>query len=393
MRWLLALILLWPALATADWLAAMQAYEKADYATARAGFEKLLPLGNAQAAFNLAAMAYQGQGQSADNVSAVAYFAYAGYLGHVEADSLRQKISKTLSAEQLHQAEQLSMRLQQSLKIPPLTACNKQADESLVAECGMTAETSPAAAISTVIPKYPSGAARYGITGYVRMRFLLDAYGKVQVVDFLDSFPRKVFDREAKRALLKFEYAPVGTAGIRTIQFDFTLDSGGGITPQLLLAQLEKHNLWVYAIAGSQQHQEALGTFLSLLKKYSPNKLAVDPAAVLDPANPDWSVFSTPASVNDNQQFVAIPEMFSEIFWWRQAAKNGDYEAQRILSSFDQRWRDYLIEQEDAEVMAWYGADLVINGDIERGVALLDKAIAAGYGNGKDLKSALLGKK
>ncbi|MDX1392715.1 MAG: hypothetical protein R3241_10045, partial [Rheinheimera sp.] len=64
-------------LARADMLEALKAYETQQFSIAKQQFEQLLPLGNELAAFNLGAMAYQGEGQESNLTAALAYFMLA----------------------------------------------------------------------------------------------------------------------------------------------------------------------------------------------------------------------------------------------------------------------------------------------------------------------------
>ncbi len=68
--------------AQADLLTALQAHENKDFAKASTEFTQLLPLGNELAAFNLGAMAYNGEGQAVDKVKALAYFEFAAARNH-----------------------------------------------------------------------------------------------------------------------------------------------------------------------------------------------------------------------------------------------------------------------------------------------------------------------
>ena len=69
-------------LVQADMLDALKAYEQGNYTEAQQQFAELVPLGNELAAFNLGAMAYQGEGQEQDLSKAIAYFMLAAGLQH-----------------------------------------------------------------------------------------------------------------------------------------------------------------------------------------------------------------------------------------------------------------------------------------------------------------------
>jgi len=84
--------------------------------------------------------------------------------------------------------------------------------------------------IVRINPRYPPAAARDGIEGWVRLRFTIDETGGVTDVEVIDSEPARIFDREARRALMRWKYKPktvdgktVRQPGI-TVQLDFSLD-------------------------------------------------------------------------------------------------------------------------------------------------------------------------
>ncbi len=84
--------------------------------------------------------------------------------------------------------------------------------------------------IVRIDPRYPAKAARDGTEGWVKLSFDITETGAVDNVEVIESKPRRIFDREAKRALLKWKYRakvvdgkPVRQTGL-TVQLDFTLD-------------------------------------------------------------------------------------------------------------------------------------------------------------------------
>lgn len=84
--------------------------------------------------------------------------------------------------------------------------------------------------IVRINPRFPPAAARDGISGWVRLRFTIDETGGVTDVEVIDAEPRRVFDQEARRALLRWKYKPkvVDGKAVRqegqTVQLDFNLD-------------------------------------------------------------------------------------------------------------------------------------------------------------------------
>lgn len=96
---------------------------------------------------------------------------------------------------------------------------------------GRDGEATP---IVRIEPKYPIQAARDGKEGWVRLRFTINEVGGVEDVEVIDAEPKRVFDKEAKRALRKWKYKPKMEEGkaLRqpgmTVQLDFKLDQSGG---------------------------------------------------------------------------------------------------------------------------------------------------------------------
>lgn len=84
--------------------------------------------------------------------------------------------------------------------------------------------------IVRIEPKYPVQAARDGKEGYVILSFTINEVGGVDDVEVIDADPKRVFDREAKRALRKWKYKPKIVDGKTEKQFgmkvqlDFKLD-------------------------------------------------------------------------------------------------------------------------------------------------------------------------
>ncbi len=59
-----------------------------------------------------------------------------------------------------------------------------------------------------VEPRYPAKALKRGMEGYVVMSFTIDSQGRPIAVKVIDANPRRVFEREAIRALKKWKYQP-----------------------------------------------------------------------------------------------------------------------------------------------------------------------------------------
>lgn len=84
--------------------------------------------------------------------------------------------------------------------------------------------------IVRVPPSYPQVAASKGIEGWVRLSFTINDVGGVEDVTVLDSSPKRVFDKAAKRALSRWKYKPRiehGEAIVRTglsVVLEFSLE-------------------------------------------------------------------------------------------------------------------------------------------------------------------------
>jgi len=80
-------------------------------------------------------------------------------------------------------------------------------------------------------PKYPVQAARDGVEGWVRLAFSVNSAGQVTDIQVIDSEPKRLFEREAIRALQQWKYQPQMENGQATIQqglvvqLDFSLGS------------------------------------------------------------------------------------------------------------------------------------------------------------------------
>ncbi len=428
--------------AQADLLTALQAYDKKDFAQATTEFNALLPLGSEQAAFNLAAMAYNGEGQPQDLVRAASYFALAAELGHPKAQGLYQQVVAKLNATEQAQSKQQLVALQSQVKVPVKLIDKQVAKDS-------TEWREP---VKRREPEFPKEAAQKGAFGYVTMRFLVNEAGNVEAIDTLDSYPKGLFDRSAIKAMKGWKYQPGKGKFIGKVVLEFSL---GPLLPKSLHRFMNENKLWEYAALGSPSHQAALGSVLTLANISASSAIEVDPALPpsLGPL-PDWyfdhakrinvslqlpegfkgsadvsldeqgkvtkvkawpehkqsefegrllqqqltkreipageyRLYANGIERNELVQLHRIPETFTDTYWWEQAARGGQLEAQRIMASRDPRWEQYLLQQQDPVVLAWNGARLIIDGQQKAGEQMLDQAIAKGYETAKELKAAL----
>lgn len=94
----------------------------------------------------------------------------------------------------------------------------------------VTALDKEATAMVRIDPNYPPDAARNGVEGWVKLKFSIDVTGAVIDVEVLDAQPKRIFDREAIKALRSWKYQPQlknGKAVVQPdmqVQLDFSLD-------------------------------------------------------------------------------------------------------------------------------------------------------------------------
>ncbi|ACA87346.1 MULTISPECIES: energy transducer TonB [Shewanella] len=87
--------------------------------------------------------------------------------------------------------------------------------------------------IVRIEPQYPIAAARDGKEGWVQLSFTINELGGVEDVKIIKAEPKRLFNKEARRALKKWKYKPKIVDGKAlkqpgmTVQLDFTLDKGG----------------------------------------------------------------------------------------------------------------------------------------------------------------------
>ncbi|WP_223787082.1 energy transducer TonB [Marinicella meishanensis] len=81
--------------------------------------------------------------------------------------------------------------------------------------------------IVRIAPQYPRKALMAKIEGWVKVKFTITPTGTVANPEVVDAKPRRIFDREAIRAILKFKFKPKIVDGVgveqvatQTIEFD-----------------------------------------------------------------------------------------------------------------------------------------------------------------------------
>lgn len=86
--------------------------------------------------------------------------------------------------------------------------------------------------IVVIRPMYPRDAAMQGLEGWVKIEFTITAIGTVRSARVVDAKPKRVFNREAIRAILKWKFKPriidgVAVDRLATQIIDFNLDQSG----------------------------------------------------------------------------------------------------------------------------------------------------------------------
>ncbi len=86
--------------------------------------------------------------------------------------------------------------------------------------------------IVVIRPMYPRDAAMQGLEGWVKVEFTITAIGTVKDPRVIDANPKRIFNREAIRAILKWKFKPRVIDGVAVdrpaIQIiDFSLDQSG----------------------------------------------------------------------------------------------------------------------------------------------------------------------
>lgn len=68
--------------------------------------------------------------------------------------------------------------------------------------------------LNDVTPEYPRYALQRGIEGHVKLAFTINRASAVENLRVLDASPRNVFEREARRAALRWRFAPRTEGGL-----------------------------------------------------------------------------------------------------------------------------------------------------------------------------------
>jgi TonB family protein len=425
-------------LSHADIYQAGQMYHRQDYPQAKAEFERLLPLGNELAAFNLAVMAMKGQGMEPDLRLAYQYFLIAAELGHPDALTGLATLEPHLNAEQKQHAQ---LAAQHHRSVPPYAAMIEQRRSVSTS----TSQPPLPEVIERVEPKYPINAARKGTQGFASVRFLVNEQGEVVYAQTQHSFPAGVFVKATEQALRQWRYQPSAGKTIRKITMDFSLEIGGQDQWRKRLMHALTNDSWPAAQAGVASSQYTNAILLNYLDPDSSGAVDLSLSTDQPPALADFkptqvkairmpafdgtallkvdqqkklqqiTVLSgeVPFVIGDRLNFVSgagdykiapwdlnynsgqaplyakdqmylrqihhRPKEWIDEFWLDQAARNGLLEAQRARAQLDKGWAVYLQQQQDPVALGWQAIELLTENKTVDAKTMFNKAKAAGF--------------
>ncbi len=139
-----------------------------------------------------------------------------------------QMASLDLAVPQLSSSVSISAASAPSLQGLTAQAAAPAAPAAPAASAAESAPSNDAEVIplNEVLPVYPDNARRRGIEGYVKLAFTITPDGKVENVRVVESSPANVFDREARRAAVRWRFSPRNEGGrsvareaVKTLQF------------------------------------------------------------------------------------------------------------------------------------------------------------------------------
>jgi len=435
--------------AHADFFEGLAAYQHQDFKVAQREFSELLPLGNGAAAFNLAIMSYQGQGETADAIKATALFVLADECGEQRAKPLLDKMLAALTAEQKTAVNAQVAQYRQQMQISKNQRGWKFYTKDPVHDFKIEVQ-------KKVSPVFSAKAALNGRLGAVSMLSILDTDGSVIFVDGYESLDRDMFIKGTKSAFKKWQFVPMPQKVIYKMSYHFFYEADDD---QLRNSRLEtwkalqQDGLYQLAAQGSAQHQFAFGKILQRLEDSTDVKFYPDETLPLDKPFPDRMVYQTAKTpqqidlilergsaviqVNENHQIVheslrsydedptlvgqqlasavaagwyklvysrdyengtrlnylvdikKVPSEHYSFYWISQAAINGDLTAQRELAMGRSDWRNYLAFKEDPKGLLWSAMYAMQDGDDAKAKELLLKAKAKGEVQADELLAVL----
>ncbi len=72
----------------------------------------------------------------------------------------------------------------------------------------------PLSVLSRIPPVYPLRAQRRGITGWVKVRFLVDEQGQVSRISILEASPVDIFDKSVRKCVARWRFKPGTVEGV-----------------------------------------------------------------------------------------------------------------------------------------------------------------------------------
>ena len=101
------------------------------------------------------------------------------------------------------------------VSVPDVRIPVKNAAEEMNITTGTSlAEFMASVPLARVEPRYPSRALQRKLEGYVILSFTIDKQGIPKDIKVIDSQPKRIFEREAKRALARWKYQPLLVNGL-----------------------------------------------------------------------------------------------------------------------------------------------------------------------------------
>ena len=419
-----------------NWLSAITAYHAGNFGSAEQQFRHLVNYGNTYAMAALGTMAELGQGQPADNITALTYFYLAELYDDVSNTNQVQKIESRLTKQEKSQAQAQAAQLASTLSVQP--HLDNGHSERYLLERGKV--------------KFGRRVTKDQLFGYVTTRSLISREGKVLVTELIDSMPAGYFEKSVISAASKNQYSASSKATITGMSVTSSFQPG--VHVEKFTELMLQNDLWQNANQGLPAAQFQLARLLSLAEGQSNQKFELLRDSQMQLTQPDFSALNQSlamiarypefrgeanitldadgkvAKVNwlknsnlktadllgrsfdkglpagnyvlSQPQFAgpdhgdvlltyvqSVPVSSRAWFWQQMAAENGYLASQQIRSLEHSGWLAYLAKQQDPSSLAWFGAQQIIDGQKAEGIANIDKAIAMGYKIGEELKAAL----
>ncbi|MCW8879683.1 MAG: TonB family protein [Kangiellaceae bacterium] len=189
--------------AHAGFSSALEEYAAQNYESAFDEFLSMAQLGEKRSQFNLGVMYFHGQGVEKDKYAAFAWIKLATESEILDDrekrifDAVKKSIDNKDKAEKVYQ--KLSQKYSSSVLLSSLYP------ELVKPENDADFDASP---VKIEPPRYPREAAMRGVQGWVQFEFDLDKLGIPRNIVVRESFPEKVFTRDALKAVKKWRFKP-----------------------------------------------------------------------------------------------------------------------------------------------------------------------------------------